>query len=291
LGGASTPALTERRVQIEALSVQLARLNHFELLGVSRDATAATIQDTYLKLAKAYHPDRLPGELADLKSQATKIFARMSEAHQVLSDVAKRKVYLEQVDKSAPDEEEEKVRKVLRAAGAFQKAEVLLKKRMLAAAELEANRALEDDPEQADYLALFAWIQACKADSESRLPELCKMLNEAVNRNPNSEKNRFYRVQILKRLGQVERAVADCRIIVERNPHHVDALREIRLWDMRRVPQKHAAPTPARGTNPQRAGGARSPSDPPTQAPPAPGGKKSDPPQPGGGLLGRLFKR
>ena len=50
----------------------------------------------------------------------------------------------------------------------------------------------------------------------------------AIARNPASEKNRYYRVQIYKRLNQIDKAVADCRIIVEKNPHHVDALREIR---------------------------------------------------------------
>ena len=288
---AVTPSATqiERRAQIEKLALNSVRLNHFEMLGLPRDATTATVQDTYLKLAKAYHPDRLPPELADLKPLTTKIFARMSEAHQTLSDAAKRTAYLEQLDRGTPDDEEEKVRKVLHAAGAFQKAEVLLKKRMLAAAELEANRALEEDPEQADYLALYAWIQASKPDSESRLPELVKLLTEAIGRNPNSEKNRFYRVQIYKRLGQIDKAVSDCRIIVEKNPHHVDALREIRLWEMRRSAQKqHPAATPGRGaTLPVRGPGTRS--DPPNPSPS--GAKRSDPPNTSGGLLGRLFKR
>jgi hypothetical protein len=112
------------------------------------------------------------------------------------------------------------------------------------------------------------------------------MLSEAISRNPNSEKNRFYRVQVYKRLGQVDRAVADCRVIVERNPHHVDALREIRLWEMRRSPNKQ---TPSRGTIPPRTTATKSSSDRPTVNPSA--GKKSDPPHPQGGLLGRFFKR
>lgn len=280
------PAITERRAQIEKLDASLETIDYFEILGVSRDASAAAVQDAYLKAAKTHHPDRLPPELAQLKPTATRIFARMSEAHQTLSDPTKRARYLEQLTRGPASEEDEKVRKVLRAAGAFQKAEVLLKKRMMAAAELEASRALEDDPDQPDYLALCAWIQACKPDSESRLPELAKTLTDAVNRNPNSEKNRFYRVQVLKRLGQIERAVADCRIIVERNPHHVDALREIRLWEMRRSPQK---PSPSRGTIPPRTGPGKPSSDRPSAGPHH---KKGDPPSnPTGGLLGRLFKR
>jgi DnaJ-domain-containing protein 1 len=281
-----SPAMVERRQQIEKLDRALATSTYFDVLGVARDATPSQIQDAYLKAAKSYHPDRLPPELSDLKPQTSRIFARMSEAHQTLSDPTKRTQYVDQINRGVSSDEDEKVRRVLRAAGSFQKAEVLLKKRMMAAAELEANRALEDDPEQADYLALCAWIQVCKPDSEARLPELCKMLTEAIHRNPNSEKNRFYRVQVYKRLGQIDRAVADCRLIVDRNPHHVDAQREIRLWEMRRAPNKQ---TPARGTIPPRTS-SKSTSDRPAAGPSA--GRKSDPPPHSpGGLLGRLFKR
>jgi DnaJ-domain-containing protein 1 len=280
----SSLALSERRAQIEDIAARITQLDLFEVLGLPRDATIAAVQEAYLHQAKAYHPDRLPPEMLDLKPQATKIFARMGEAHQTLSDAGKRTQYLEHLNQgTAVDSEEESIRKILHAAGAFQKAEVLLKKRMLAAAELEVNRALEGDPEQADYLALYAWIQACKADSEARLPELCKLLTTAIERNPSSEKNRFYRVQIYKRLGQVDKAVSDCRIIVEKNPHHVDALREIRLWEMRRVAQKQNTPGALRGT------GTRSPSEPPNH--PAPAAKDSDAPAPSGGLFGRFFKR
>jgi curved DNA-binding protein CbpA len=273
------PSLLERRAHLEKFELALEKMDHFEVLGVTQDANPAQVQETYLKLAKSFHPDRLPQELADLKPLATKVFSRISEAHQVLSEPAKRQAYVDSLKHGNEESEEEKVRRILRAAGSYQKAEVLLKKRMLAAAELEANRALEDDPDQPDYRALYAWIQSSKPDSDSRLPDLLRLLNDSITRNPASEKNRYYRVQILKRLGKIDEAVADCRIIVEKNPHHVDALREIRLWEMRRSPQK-LAPS-ARST------GAKHPSKPPSN-PPA-GSKRNEPTT--GGLFGRFFKR
>jgi curved DNA-binding protein CbpA len=261
-------------------------MDHFEVLGISRDLATTGIQEVYLRLAKSFHPDRLPQELSDLKPQATKVFSRIVEAHQTLSDPTKRKTYVDSLKGGGgEDSEEEKVRRILRAAGSFQKAEVLLKKRMLAAAELEANRALEDDPDQPDYLALYAWIQSSKPDSEARLPELLKMLTDAVTRNPASEKNRYYRVQIYKRLGKIDEAVADCRQIVDKNPHHVDALREIRLWEMRRSPQK--VPAGSKTTAGARPAIGKSPSKPPSSPPT--GAKRSE--SPGGSLFGRLFKR
>lgn len=264
------PSLAERRDDLVRRARLCSEQDLYEVLGLEHGASIANVKNTYFQLAKLYHPDRLPRELADLHSEATRLFARMTEAQHVLTDTERRRQYDRQRAADQEEDEAEKVQRVLHAASAFQKAEVLMKKRMLAAAELEAQRALQDDPDQADYLALFAWIQASKPDSEAHLPEVLRMLNEAVLGNPNSEKIRSYRMQILKRVGRVQEAVADCRIIVERNPHNVDAQREIRLWEMRRT--HHAQQRGGQGT----------------QLP-----KTDDKPSPstGGGLFGKLFKR
>jgi len=57
-------------------------------LGVSSDATAEQIKKAYRKLARELHPDANPGDTA-----AEERFKRVSEAHSVLADDAKRKEY------------------------------------------------------------------------------------------------------------------------------------------------------------------------------------------------------
>ncbi|WP_132992873.1 molecular chaperone DnaJ [Gordonia zhaorongruii] len=57
-------------------------------LGVSSDATADQIKKAYRKLARELHPDANPGDTA-----AEERFKRVSEAHSVLADDAKRKEY------------------------------------------------------------------------------------------------------------------------------------------------------------------------------------------------------
>jgi hypothetical protein len=78
---------------------------------------------------------------------------------------------------------------------------------------------------------------------------------------------RWYRGQLLKRLGRERQAIEDFRFIILKDPRNVDAQREIRLFDMRRPQTRSDAP----------ADGARRPSPPPDA--------------PSKSFLGKLFKR
>ncbi len=62
--------------------------DYYEVLGVSKDASADEIKKAYRKLALKYHPDRNPGDKA-----AEEKFKEAAEAYDVLSDETKRKRY------------------------------------------------------------------------------------------------------------------------------------------------------------------------------------------------------
>jgi len=62
--------------------------DYYQVLGVPETATVDEIKRAFRRLAKQHHPDRNPG-----KPQAAERFKEINEAHDVLSDPAKRKQY------------------------------------------------------------------------------------------------------------------------------------------------------------------------------------------------------
>jgi DnaJ-domain-containing protein 1 len=257
---APSPATDARRQEIAARFAAVDTASLWEVLGVPVDAPVDAVRAAYFQLAKAWHPDRVPPELADLRPQVVKIFARMNEAYATLADERKRAEYKEQIaarGAAGGADEQAIVQRVLEASLAFQKAEIFFKRGDLAQAEPLLLRALELDDTQADYVALLAWVQATKPGAPTT-PEATqthlRALDKAIALGPRCERAYFYRGMLRKRLGEGAKALIDFRTVCELNPRNVDAQREVRLLEMRQA--------------------------------------KSVPPESeGGGLFGRLFKK
>jgi molecular chaperone DnaJ len=66
----------------------MAKVDYYELLGVSKTATDADLKSAFRKLAMKHHPDKNPGDkTAEIR------FKELNEAYQILSDGQKRAAY------------------------------------------------------------------------------------------------------------------------------------------------------------------------------------------------------
>lgn len=68
----------------------MAKRDYYEVLGISKSASADDVKKAYRNLALKYHPDRVP---AEKKKEAEERFKEISEAYEVLIDPQKKATY------------------------------------------------------------------------------------------------------------------------------------------------------------------------------------------------------
>src|SRR5579871_2348375 len=66
----------------------MSKRDYYEVLGLSKGASAEDLKKAYRKMAMQYHPDRNPGD-----STADEKFREVNEAYDVLKDEQKRAAY------------------------------------------------------------------------------------------------------------------------------------------------------------------------------------------------------
>jgi hypothetical protein len=226
--------------QVEANS------DYFVILAVPRDASSTTIKTAYFQLAKMYHPDRLSiVKLEVLRPQVEKIFARLSEAYAVLGDEKKRSEYSRLLDSGkhgamrGDDDEVARATKILTAEEHFRKGEMALRRQLFSLAEKEFKTALELNPDEGEHHAMAAWSTWCHADDKGAVAaEVKKGLNKAIELNAKCVPAFYYLGQLYKHVGDETRAMHAFRRVLDMAEGHVDALREVRLLEMRRGDKK-----------------------------------------------------
>jgi curved DNA-binding protein CbpA len=204
------------------------------MLGLDATAGASKARDAYFEMVKRLHPDRLPPPLAPLAQVAQRVFSALTDAHDTLLDEEKRLRYIGIVrDGGGTPAAQRKLEQTIEGTVEFQKAEVL-RKSDAASAEQHARRAIELDPEQADYYALLAWILFERYPGDGApLAEMLALVDKAIGMYEKHDRAHYYRGAVLRRSGREGDAVRAFRRAVELNPKNVDAQREVRLADMR----------------------------------------------------------
>jgi curved DNA-binding protein CbpA len=243
----SPPSIPPAVVRSAALREELQKRSeqpsgtHYDVLGIPRDATVPQVQSAFFLLSKRWHPDRLGPEATDLKPAAARVFAAISKAYSVLADPAARLAYdLELRSGRAPDSAPP-VDRALAAELAFQKAEAFLARGNLEAAEREARAALSHDSRRAEHVALYAWLAALKPDADER--RIAADLARAVRSPDAGVKVHYYRGLFLKRVGRHGAALQEFRFVCEKDPRHIDAAREVRLYEQNLRNSPKASPS------------------------------------------------
>jgi DNA-binding response OmpR family regulator/tetratricopeptide (TPR) repeat protein len=229
----SKEALTKKVMELE-------HQDHFEILGVPRDAESAEIKKAFFALAKQYHPDRIhSGSNAEVHSLADEIFNLISAAHDVLSDDQQREEYLNQLKTGKKQDISSEVSKILTAEGSFQKGEMALRKRDFARAVEYFREAVDLCHEEGEFLAHLGWAMFQNdPQNDENVQDARHYISQAIMLNPRIDKAYLFLGNIYKEMNYIDMAENEFEKAIQCNPDCIEALRELRLLGMRKKGKK-----------------------------------------------------
>lgn len=224
----------ERWTEIAERAKAIETQTYFDMLGVPKDASAANIQKAYFGLVKKWHPDRLPGELSELRPFVERIFRYLTRANETLSDPAERGKYLATVQEGGgTPEKERELAAIVNAAMEFRKVEVLMRRREHDRALELVEEILEVAPDEADYHATRGYLLYQLHPGAEKRTEILAALDRALELSPDHDKAHYYKGMALKRWGSKSQALTHFKKAAELNPKNIEATREVRLASMR----------------------------------------------------------
>ncbi len=209
--------------------------DYFEALGIERKSDSGAVRRAYYKMAKEYHPDRFLGSSLsrEMSAKVSEMFQYITQAYTVLSDPATRSDYLDELI-NGPKKKID-INQVIEAEAAYQEGLALLKVRRFATAAKALKKAVEFSPEEPEYMTNFAWalFKSAPEKTENR-NQAMEILLASRELNPRSDLTHLYLGHVYQAQGKERQAEKSYEVAVQANPDCTEALRELRLINLRR---------------------------------------------------------
>jgi TolA-binding protein len=229
---ASSPAVSvdAEIAQLQSLLAQMKDLNHFEVLGLKKEADTNAVKIAYLKAARSYHPDTVPpGAPEALAKVKADLFARIGEANRTLSDPKLREEYVAELAAGGKGEKVD-IEKILRAEDLFNRGKMLVKNRKYADALKAFDEAIGCNNEEGEFYAWRGYMKfLVAADPKSAAPDALKDINLCVAKNANVANAYYFLGFIAKTNGDLKTARTNFKKCTDLDPKHIDAQRELRV--------------------------------------------------------------
>jgi CheY-like chemotaxis protein/tetratricopeptide (TPR) repeat protein len=208
----------------------------FQILGVPENADEQEIQSAYGKLCELTHPDRVSQSSEAVKALASEVFAMVANAYETLIDPRRRQAYLLGQRKADRDAAERAIgRRALDAEIQFQQGDAALRARDYPTALRCFGRALEYYPEEGDYHAHYGWaLHLSHPNNTAIANEALEHVQRALKLAPDREKPYLFMGRLCKAIGRAGAAEKMFARALKIQPDCLDALRELRLINMRR---------------------------------------------------------
>ena len=225
-----------KRAELAALAERFAGRNHFEILGVSEDSSADEIAAAHERIAAEAHPDRVNASSEAVRRLAADVFGQVERAFETLSDPRRRQEYLfDRKRRSRVAARRAEANRALEAEQQFQLGETALRDRAYEQALRHFGRALELNPEEGEYHAHYGYaLHMCHPDDSQMIQEALEHAKRAIKLASDREKPYLLMGRLCKATGRAGAAEKMFTRAIEIQPNCVEALRELRLINMRR---------------------------------------------------------
>jgi CheY-like chemotaxis protein/tetratricopeptide (TPR) repeat protein len=230
----------EKHERLMGLADRLSNQSYFEILGVPPDSTPEAATVAFGGLAARMHPDQYSTASDSVKALAAEVFAMINRAHETLTTPKLRGEYSlkRQNDKRRAAKAEEDQR-VFDSQKCFRFGEALLAQRSYERALQAFGKALELHAEEGDYHAHYGWaLHLCHPGEPSMAEEAIEHIRRGIKLAGHREKSYLYLGRLYKAIGRVGTAEKMFTRAVQIKPDCVEALRELRLINMRRHKSK-----------------------------------------------------
>lgn len=219
------------RERLAAKVASLRKLNYFEMLGVSKEASREEIKRAYFPLAKEFHPDKHFGSSsAETRQLAGQIFDLLSRAHDALTDPEERARYLKQMSQTSGRDSGDEVGKILAAEGKFQRGEELMRSKQYVGAHQLFQEAVNLYGDEGEFHAYLGWSLFLSAPDDPRSVDAAlAAIERAIHLNPRLDKSYLFIGYIHKATGRPDKAEKHFEKAIQCNPDCTEALRELRI--------------------------------------------------------------
>jgi tetratricopeptide (TPR) repeat protein len=230
------PKEDTKSAELAMLSQRFRGQGLFQILDVPESADEQQIQEAYGKLCERTHPDRVSHATEAVKVLAAEVFGLVANAYETLIDPRRRQGYLLGLKKADREAAEREVgKRALEAEMQFQQGDAALRARDYASALRCFGRALELYPDEGEYHAHYGWTLHLAHPSDPAIAsEAMEHVQRALKLAPDREKPYLFMGRLCKAIGRADVAEKMFARALKIQPECLDALRELRLINMRR---------------------------------------------------------
>jgi hypothetical protein len=182
----------------------------YVVLGLANGASTEAVRAAFFRLARTWHPERLPLELEEVRDEVACVFSRIVLAYDRIR-AAEADSWSLRPPAGVSTASMREVDEALERAD-FARADTLAR---------TLTRTVVDGP---NARAVLAW---CEAEAGASIDRSIAALDRILAGDPQCERALYYRAKLSERLGRAGDAARDFRRLLRIAPRHEGALRDL----------------------------------------------------------------